>query len=194
MEDGQILYPDETDESGLGEIGEDLSLEHLYEILKQSQQQNEFAAEALKEAQKLIAPTVQIANKAKADLEYRTKQMKDIIIKSLIDDGVQTELPGISITHYKEMQYNEEYAIVWAIYHNFEECLTLKKAEFNKIIDKMREVGNCPSFVTFKRTPTVAIVKNLTMAESKKETKGKTTKEKLMPDALKKGYVPDDTD
>lgn len=129
-----------------------------------------------------IAPLRADMDKKAQELQQAEKELKELLLSDLIENGVEPNLPGVHITHQTKMRYEQEHAVIWAINGNVEEVLTIKKSAFNEIVKNM-EVP--PVFISFERVPAIAISNDLKTILAREESTGKTTTEQLLPEALK---------
>lgn len=128
-----------------------------------------------------IKPIRSMMESTQKKLQESIDIFKNEILNNLIENGETPDFPGVHITHQSKMNYREEQAIEFALEYKLNNILSIKKAEFNKIIKNMEQP---PEFVTFERIPVIAVSHDLKHLIQIKE-EGKATKEDLLPEELK---------
>lgn len=153
----------------------------LYALAEMQRKEKEVKKE-YENALMSIAPYQKALQDASRNTQQTEMLLKETLIENLISNGEQPNLPGVTLRHITKMEYEESDAVYWAMDNSKSQVLSIKKSEFNKVIN---ELDIQPNFVQYNRIPNIAISQDLTSVLSKKETPGKTTKEQLLPEELR---------
>ena len=93
---------------------------------------------------------------ANIDLKVAEEKLRAATLEAYQETGNKKPAPGVGIRVVKEMFYDDDEAIQWAIRANALPCLSLQKANFKKVAEGLK-LG----FVDIREIPQATISKEL---------------------------------
>ena len=90
------------------------------------------------------------------DLKVAEEKLRAATLEAYQETGNKKPAPGVGVRIVKEMLFDEDEAIQWAIRANAMRCLSLQKANFKKVADGLEL-----AFVEILEVPQATIAKEL---------------------------------